>query len=237
VNDTQRQPLLTHLDELRSRLIKVSLAVVAGTVIAFVFRGWLFDLMVEPYARVAGDRDLAFFRPTEAFAIFMRLSLFGGFVISSPVVFYQIWRFVSPALTRRERRLVVPVVTVLSALFVTGVVFGYWILELGLGFLLDFGGDNLEPVIGGNDYLTFAIRFLLIFGLAFEFPVFLYLAAAMGAVRWQHLAAARRGTLVGILVVSALVTPGDPFTMLALSIPLYVLYEVTIILVRMTIRR
>jgi sec-independent protein translocase protein TatC len=237
VSDTRRQSLVGHLDELRSRLIKASVAVVGGAVVAFVFREWLFDLMVEPYARVAGDRELAFFRPTEAFTIFMRLSVFGGFVLASPVVLFQVWRFVAPALSRRERRLAVPVVTVLTVLFVTGVVFGYWILELGLGFLLDFGGENLEPVIGGNDYLTFAIRFLLVFGLAFEFPVFLYLAAAVGAVGWRGLAKARRGTLVGLLVVSAFVTPGDPFTMLALTVPLYALYEVTILLVRFTIRR
>jgi sec-independent protein translocase protein TatC len=237
VTEARSLSLAEHLDELRGRLIKAALAVVVGTIVAFVFRGWLFDLVVDPFARIAADRSLVFFRPTEAFTIFMRLSLFGGIVLASPVLAYQAWRFVSPAFTRRERRLVVPVVVALTALFVVGVGFGYWILERGLGFLLDFAGDRLEPVIGGNEYLTFAVRFMLVCGLAFEFPVFLFLAAALGLVERRRLAAARRGTLVAILVISALVTPGDPFTMLALAVPLYALYEATLLVIRITLQR
>lgn len=236
MTEASAQPLVAHLDELRSRLIKVSIAVVIGTIAAFVVREWILDVLVEPFTRVAEGRDLAFFRPTEAFTIHMRVSLFGGIVVASPVILYQVWRFISPALSRGERRVVIPVTFVLTTLFLTGVGFGYWILERGLGFLLDFGGDSLEPVIGGNDYLTFAIRFLLVFGLAFEFPVFLFLAAALGLVTRERLGRARRGMLVGILVISALVTPGDPFTMLALAVPLYLLYEATLILIRLTIR-
>jgi sec-independent protein translocase protein TatC len=215
----------------------MALAVVLGAVVAFAFRSRLFELIVAPYERVAEDRSLVFFKPTEAFAIFMRLSLFGGLVIASPVVIYQVWRFISPALTRRESRIAVPVVTVLAVLFVGGVLFGYLMLEPAMRFLLEFGGDALEPVIGGNEYLTFALRLLLVFGLAFEFPVFVYLAAATGVVGWRRLAAARRGVIMILLIVSALVTPGDPFTMIALAAPLYLLYEATIWLVRFTIRR
>lgn len=238
MSETSPQPLIEHLSELRARIFKAAIAVVIGTVAAFVFRDWIFDLLIEPYARVTDTRDLAFFRPTEAFSLFMRISLFGGFVLASPIVIYQTWAFVAPALTKREKRIAIPVVALLVALFVGGVAFGYWSLQRGLGFLLDFGGDSLEPVIGGDSYLTFAIRFLLVFGLAFEFPVFLYAAAAAGVVSWRQLAEGRRWAVLAIVVIGAVVTPsGDPATLLLLSVPLYLFYEATIWIVRFTLRR
>jgi len=234
----QPQPVMAHLEELRSRIIKASLAVIVGAVVAFVFRNWIFDVLVRPYERVAADHQLAFFRPTEAFTVFMRLSLFGGFVLASPVVIWQLWAFIAPALTNRERRVVVPIVATLVILFLGGIAFGYWSLDRGLAFLLGFGGDRLQPVIGGNDYLSFAVRFLLVFGLSFEFPVFVYAAAAMGLVGWRKLASGRRWAVLAIVTVGAVLTPsGDPLTLLLLSIPLYVLYEATIWLVRFTLHR
>jgi sec-independent protein translocase protein TatC len=229
---------LSHLEELRSRVFKVGLAIVAGSIVAFVFRNWIFDLLVAPYEQVAVDRDLAFFRPTEAFSLFMRISFFGGFVLASPIVIYQLWAFISPALTRRERRFVIPLIAVLALLFLGGIAFGYWSLQRGLGFLLDFGSDQLEATIGGGFYLTFALRFLLVFGIAFEFPVFLFAAAAVGIVGWRQLARGRRWAVLLIVTIGAVVTPsGDPLTLLLLSGPLYVLYELTIWLVRFILRR
>lgn len=233
-----KQPVLSHLDELRRRLMWVGGAVVVGSVVAFVFRDAVFDLMVDPYRQVMDGRQLAFFRPTEAFSLFMRLSLFAGFVLASPIVVWHAWAFVVPALTRREKRYLFPMVSALVLLFAGGVWFGYWSLQRGLGFLLEFGGESLEPVIGGDFYLSFAIRFLLVFGLAFEFPVFLYGLSAAGVLGWRRLAAGRRWAVLAIVTVGAVATPsGDPLTLLLLSIPLYLLYEATIWLVRFTLRR
>jgi sec-independent protein translocase protein TatC len=238
MTDRAGQPLMSHLEELRNRLIKTSLAVVAGAIVAFVFRHWVFDLIVAPYEDIAGDAGLVFFRPTEAFSLFMRLSMFGGFVLASPVVIWQTWAFIAPALTRREKRVVVPIVFVLVVLFLAGLFVGYLSLGRGLAFLIEFGGDDLSPVIGGNDYLSFAMRFLLVFAISFEFPVFLYAAAAMGVVSWRKLASGRRWAVLIILTVGAVITPsGDPLTLLLLSVPLYFLYELTIWLVRFTIRK
>jgi sec-independent protein translocase protein TatC len=227
-----------HLEELRARIVKAGIAVVVGAIAAFIFRDWIFDIIVAPYESVTQERSLVFFRPTEAFSLFMRLSLFGGFVLASPVVIYQIWAFVAPALTGREKRRVLPVVAALVVLFLAGIAFGYWSLERGLGFLLDFGEDRLEPVIGGSYYLTFALRFLLVFGVAFEFPVFLFAAAAVGVVGWRTLASGRRWAVLLIVTVGAVVTPsGDPLTLLLLSAPLYLLYEIDIWLIRFIVKR
>ncbi|MCJ7725583.1 MAG: twin-arginine translocase subunit TatC [Acidimicrobiia bacterium] len=233
-----RAPIMAHLDELRSRIFKAGLAVIAGAIVAFVFRNWIFDLLVAPYESVAADHDLVFFRPTEAFSLFMRISMFAGFVLASPVIIYQLWRFISPAMTKREKKWIIPIVAVLVILFLGGISFGYWSLQRGLGFLLDFGSDKLEPTIGGSYYLTFALRFLMVFGISFLFPVFLFAAAAVGVVSWRALARGRRWAVLAIVTVGAVITPtGDPLTLLLLSVPLYLLYEIDIWLIRFLLHR
>lgn len=235
---TARQSLLEHLEELRSRLVKIAVAITAGAIVAFILRNAIFDLLVQPWEDVAGDRNLAFFRPTEGFSLFMRLSLFGGLVLASPVVLWQIWAFVAPGLTRREKRNIVPAVVVLALLFFAGLAFGYWSLERGLEFLLEFGEDRLDPTIGGQFYFSFAMRFLLVFALAFEFPVFLFALAMTGVVTTKQLRAGRRWAIMIIVVVGAVVTPsGDPLTLTLLSVPLYLLYELTLFVVWLLKRR
>ena len=225
----ERMPLVAHLEEFRNRLVKAAAAVLVGSIVSFIFRDWIFDLLTGPWDQVAGDRDLAFFRPTEAFSLFMRLSLFGGFVLASPVVMWQAWAFITPALKERERRYVVPAALALGSLFIGGVVAGYWALGRGLDFLLDFG-TGLEPTIGGSFYLSFAMRFILVFGLAFEFPVFLFAASALGVVSRDRLAKGRRWAILVIVIIGAVITPsGDPLTLALLSAPLYILYEATLL--------
>lgn len=231
-------PLLEHLDELRSRLTKAAVALVVASIVAFVFHEWIFDLLAAPYEEAVPDGDLAFFRPTEAFSITMRVALFGGVILASPVILFQAWRFVSPALTRLEKRWAIPIVAVFVLLFLAGVVLGYWSLQRGLVFLIDFGPSELEPVIGGSFYLSFAMRFILAFGIAFEFPIFIFAAAAVGVLSSERLRSGRRWAAVIILVVAAFITPsGDPLTLMLLSTPLYVLYELTILAVRFLLRR
>ena len=125
-----RMPILGHLRELRRRLLVASIAVVLGTIIAFVFRDWLLDLIVDPFERATdNDSKLSFFEIGEAFSVAMKVSLFGGIVLASPVWLYQVWAFVTPALSKREKRWVIPIIMSLVLLFVGGVVFAYWTLE------------------------------------------------------------------------------------------------------------
>ena len=230
--------MIEHLDELRSRLIKAVVAIGVGTIVAFIFRNWIFDILAEPWNDVAGSRGLAFFRPTEAFSLFMRLSLFGGLVLAAPVVLWQTWAFVAPALNKKERRYIVPAAIVLGTLFASGIALGYWSLGRGLEFLIDFGEDRLDATVGGVFYLSFAMRFIFVFGLAFQFPVFLFALIATGAVSRKTLARGRRWAVLTIVTVGAVITPsGDPVTLLLLSAPLYLLYEGTLLAARMLLRR
>jgi sec-independent protein translocase protein TatC len=229
---------MDHLVELRARLVKTVIAVGVTTVIAFFFYQDVLDVLATPYLEaVDGDR-LAFFQPTEAFSLALRISLWTGVVLASPVLIYQLWRFVGPALSARERRYVVPLSGVLAVLFLAGIVAGYFALPLTLSLLIGFGGDLLEPTIGADFYLRFAMRFLLAFGIAFEFPVFLFAAALTGLVTSDKLKSWRRYAVTVIVISSALLTPGgDPLTLLLLSAPLYVLYELTIVAIRLILKK
>ena len=235
--ETAALPFMSHLAELRNRLIKSVIAVFLMAIVGFVFHEEILEFLAEPY-RVAVDADLAFFRPTEAFSLVMKVSLWAGVILASPVILYQLWRFVSPALTPREKKWAVPLVSVFVLLFLLGIGVGYLALERGLLFLLEFGGDALEPVIGAQFYFSFAMRFLLAFGISFEFPVFIFAAAAAGAVTSQQLRKGRRWSILIIVVSAALITPsGDPLTLLMLAAPMYVFYEITILAVRFILKR
>lgn len=238
MNSRVSMSFMDHLTELRSRLIKAGAAVMVASIASFFFYGWILDLLARPFEQSIENGRLAVFRPTEAFSLVMRLSLFGGVVLASPVVLYQIWRFVSPALSKREKKWVIPLMSVLTFLFVVGVILGYWALSRGLSFLLTFGGDTLEPVIGADNYLGFAMRFILAFGVAFEFPVFLFAAAAAGVISSRPLRKGRRWAILIILFAAALITPsGDPLTLMMLSVPLYALYEITILAIRLILKK
>ncbi|GMQ94639.1 MAG: twin-arginine translocase subunit TatC [Acidimicrobiia bacterium] len=231
-------PMMEHLVEFRKRLVWSLIAVGIGTFIAFLFNEQILALLARPYEIAVPEGKLAFFRPTEAFATVMRLSLFGGVILASPVIFYQIWRFIAPALSPKEKRWAYPITAVFVVLFVTGVTVGYVALERGLGFLLGFGGDTLTPVIGADFYLKFATRFILAFGIAFEFPVFLFAAAAVGVVTSKRLRDDRRWAVLIIIVGAAIITPsGDPMTLMLLATPLYVLFELSILAIRFILKR
>jgi sec-independent protein translocase protein TatC len=231
-------PMMEHLAELRNRLIKSAIAVTIATIVAFAYSDELLDFLIRPYRVAVPDGSLAYFRPTEAFSTVMRVSLFGGLILASPVIIYQVWRFVAPALTPREKRWSYPLAAVFAVLFVGGCAVGYLALERGLIFLLDFGGDALTPVIGADYYLRFATRFILAFGVAFEFPVFLFALSAFGILPSSFLSSNRRWAVLIILIAAAIITPsGDPLTLLMLAIPMYLLYELTILAIRIVLKR
>lgn len=231
------QSILSHLEELRWRLVKIAIAVVAAGAAAMVFADQITALLEAPFDRAAPESNLQTLAVGEQWGVLMRIGLFGGIILGSPVVLYQIWAFVNPALTNRERKWTIPIVAALVILFVGGVVFGYWALPRGLEFLLDiFPGVETNLQIG--QYYSFTLRFLLAFGLAFLYPVFLFAAAAAHVVTAEQLANGRRWAVLIIVIGAALITPsGDAFTLLVLSVPLYLMYEATYWLVRLTLRR
>ena len=231
------QSILAHLEELRWRVIRIFIAVIVGGLIALVFHDQLRAILEAPFREAAPNNDLQTLNPTEQWGVLMRIALFGGFILASPVVLYQIWAFIQPALTKKERNWALPIVGSLVVLFVSGVIVGYLALPKGLEFLLDIFPD-VESNLRLGDYYSFTLRFLFAFGVAFLFPVFLFAAAAAGVIDSTQLARWRRWAVLIIVIGAALITPsGDAFSLLVLSAPLYLMYEATYWLVRLVLRK
>jgi sec-independent protein translocase protein TatC len=231
------QSILTHLEELRWRVLKIFIAVLVGAIVAFIFADPLREVLEAPFHEAAPRSNLQSLAVAEQWGVLMRIGLFGGLIISSPVVLWQVWGFVNPALTPREKKWTIPVVGALALLFAGGVLFGYWILPKGLEFLLGiFAGIETDLRMG--EYYSFVLRFIFAVGLAFLYPVFLFAAAAAGLVSSQQLGKGRRWAVLLIVIGAALITPtGDAFNLLVLSVPLYLMYEITYWLVRLVLKK
>lgn len=233
------QSLLTHLSELRWRIVKSGAAIVGASLLSLLFANWIKDVLAAPYLDICGTEDECFqlIAPAESFGVLMRVAVFGGIILGSPIVLYQIWAFVSPALHHRERRWAIPVITSTVLLFVLGVLFGYWSLPRAFQFFLAIFGEVPSQFRLG-DYFSFVIRFMLAFGVSFMYPVFLFGAAAAGLVSSAQLGRGRRWAVLIIVVVAAAITPtGDVLTLTLLSTPLYLFYELTYWLVRLILRK
>ena len=231
------QPILQHLEELRWRIVRIAVGIVVAAIVALIFSDWIKELIERPILDACGDCELQVLGATEQFSVLMRIGLFGGVILGSPVILWQVWGFISPALTIRERRWAIPIIAACVTLFSAGVVFGYWVLPRGLEFLLNIFPD-VRTDLRMLEYFSFSMRFMLAFGASFLYPVFLFSAAAAGLVSSEQLARGRRWAVLIIVIAAALITPtGDALTLALLSVPLYVFYEVTYWLVRLLLRK
>jgi sec-independent protein translocase protein TatC len=225
-------PFLDHLEELRRRLIWCTLAAIMATAAAFCFSEQIMTFFVRP----AGGIKLHVTEVTGSFYAYLKISLVTGLVVSAPFFFYQAWSFISPGLYQREKATVLPLVVLSTTLFLTGAGFCYLVvLPFSLNFLIGFSGDLLSPIITVSSYISFAGMLLLAFGIGFQIPVVAYFLGRLGIVTPQILGKGRRYAVVLILIAAAIITPTpDVATQLMLAGPLYVLYEVSIVVVRLT---
>ncbi len=233
--ETGSMSFLSHLEELRRRLLKSLLALVVMTAVAFYFKDHLMAFIVAPL----GEIKLFVTQITGSFYAYLKISLIGGVVGAAPIIFYQLWAFVSPGLYPQEKTRVFPLVLVSTVLFLIGAAFCYLVvLPYSLKFLIGFSGDLLNPIITVESYLTFSGMLLLAFGVGFEMPVVAYFLGKVGIISSRILAKGRRYAIVLILVTAAILTPTpDVATQLMLAGPLYLLYEISIIIVKATGRR
>ncbi len=230
--ESGEMPFLDHLEELRWRLLW-SLGAVA---IGFGLGWWLlsstdiFRLLEEPIAPYLNGKKLVYTHPADTFRILMSGAFAIGTVLALPVIGYQIWAFLSPALHKHEKRVVIPVLIVGTGLFASGVALCFKvILPLTLGVLLGIQSDYIDPMITVRDYFDFAITFCLGMGAVFELPIVIVALTALGVVTPAFLNKFRRHAIVLCLVGAAIITPGaDPFSLFALAVPLYFLFEVSV---------
>ena len=224
-------PLIDHLRELRSRLIKSTLAFLVGVGIAFYWASYIFELLKEPVKRSYPQVELITLSPTEPLFILFKISIVFGFIIASPVIFYQLWRFVEPALYPNEKRFVIPITLFSILLFIIGVLFSYFVvLPMALKFLIGIGFSQLQakPFLSVDLYISFLLKMIIGFGIAFEMPVLLFLLQRAGVVSENQLKSFRKYFIVIAFVVGALIAP-DVATQVLMAIPLIILYEVSIL--------
>ena len=242
--DDSRMSLVEHLTELRSRLIKVAIAVVIGMVVSFLLYDPIFDFLLRPYEDIANQGNSATggrllqIDPLEGFSVRMKLAAYGGIALAMPVILWQIWRFVTPGLYAHERRYAIPFVLSALALFLLGAGLAYYTLPRALEFLVDIGGDNLVTAFAPGKYFTLITYMMLAFGIGFEFPILLIFLQLAGILEVDTLRKGRRYAIVGICILVAIITPsGDPVSMLMLSVPMVLFYEISILAGRLIARR
>ena len=225
-----------HLEELRFRLIKSLIALFIAFIAAYFISDKIIELLSKPVA-AAENSNLTLLAPTEGFMVRLKASFLAGLIIASPVIFFQFWKFVAPGLYAKEKKFVYPVAGWSVLLFALGAVFAYQVLPFAVKFFLSFSGEGVANAWSLSKYITFVTYLLLAFGLVFELPLVIFFAARMGLVTPEFLRKKRRHAIVLLLVLSALITPPDIFTQAVLALPLVVLYEISIYLAVIAVKK
>jgi sec-independent protein translocase protein TatC len=236
-------PFLDHLEELRWRIIWSLAALIVGVVGAFIIlqRFDIFKFLEGPILPYLAGNKLKYTHPADPFSVLITASFSIGIVMAMPVIIYQVWAFLAPALYKHEKRVVLPVIFGAILLFVSGVALSFYVvLPLAIGWLMGIAQstDALEPMITYREYFSFAVNMSLAFGLCFELPIVILLLATLGLVTPEFLRRYRRHALVLCVVTGALLSPGDLlWTTMLLAAPLYLLYELSVILTALVYRR
>jgi sec-independent protein translocase protein TatC len=238
----QVMTLTAHLKELRNRLLVSVGAIMVGSIIGLVYYDPILDLLTQPYLDAAEKLDLdeilALPGITAPFTFNLMIALVVGVIVASPIWLFQIWRFITPGLHTQERRWALVFSVTAGPLFIIGASIAYYVMPVGIEVMLSFTPEGVTNFNDLGEYLQFILRLLLVFGVAFELPVFLVLLNFAGIVTGERLGRWRRGAVFGIFVFSAVATPtGDPVTMLLLAVPMWLLFEVAVVVCKIHDKR
>lgn len=251
----EKMSFVSHLEELRRRIIICLVAIGAGFLVTFNYSEIILGFLKRPLTtdlafsrtypflrslpRPGPPIDLIFLAPAEAFWMHMKIALFAGLLLTLPIVLYQIWKFIAPGLLSREKRYALPFVVFSTAFFIGGLLFCfYFVLPFSLNFLLTYKTENLKPMISIGNYIDFTAKFLLGFGVVFELPLAIAIATRMGLVTPQFLSRNRKYAILISFTIAAILTPTpDIFNQTLMALPMYLLYEVGVLAARILIRK
>lgn len=238
--DETRAPLLDHLIELRSRLVRAIFALLIGFGVCFYFADPILGFLVQPLkdAFPDGEGQLIFTKLPEVFFVELKIGLFAGFMVSFPIIANQLWAFVAPGLYAQEKKAFLPFLIATPILFFAGAALAYYVVMplaflFFLGFSGEAGGLQVQALPSAGEYLSLVMQFILAFGLTFLLPLLLILLNRAGIVTRAQFVSARRYVIVGIVALAALVTPPDPGTQVILAVPLLILFEGSLIIMRL----
>jgi sec-independent protein translocase protein TatC len=237
--------LTEHLSELRSRIIRSALAVTIGMVLVVALYDQILDFLLVPYRDLCAEEGASFcdpqvytFTPTEGLSTRLRVGMYGGIILALPVLLWQTWRFIVPALHAKERRLAVPFVLCSVLLFAAGGVLAYYTVGRALDFLISWAGEDVDQVFSVSSYVSLITLMIFAFGVGFLLPVLLVFLQLANIVRPGQLLAAWRYAIVGIFVLAAVITPsGDPITLMMLALPMLTLYFIAVLIGWLIVRR
>jgi sec-independent protein translocase protein TatC len=230
----EKQPFVAHLQELRQRIMICLITVGVAFLLTYYFREKVNVFLLLPFKKVmpAGS-SFIFIGVTEAFITYFKIWIITAAAVSSPVIVYQVWMFISPGLYEKEKRYVYPLIVWGSLLFGGGVMFCYYVVMPKLyNFFVGFGSDMVVPMPDIKEYVSLTLKLLVIFGFLFELPLLAYFLAKAGIVNHRSMAKKRRYAILAAFIVSAVITPPDVISQVLLALPLWGLYEVSIIIAR-----
>jgi sec-independent protein translocase protein TatC len=244
-NDPSAMTLVEHLEELRWRIFKSLIALVVFSIAAFFFHVQILDFLTRPLPADAnmiaslthGNQKLVITGVAEGFTTYLLVSIAAGFILSLPVILYQVWAFISPGLYAHEKKHAVPFIVAGLVLFIVGLSLGYVVLQYPINWLVNFASDNFTSLISAGNYFTFIAYFLLAFGVMFEIPLVLTFLSIIGVINAETLTRKRAVAHVGLWVASTVITPGaDPYSPIFLGVSMSCLYELSIIFIKITTR-
>ena len=226
----KKQPFLTHLEELRKRIIICVIAIGIGFIGSYAFSKQLFNLLTLPLKAVLpADSNLIYTNLPEMFIAHIKTSLIVGIILATPVIFYQIWKFLAPALLQNEKKYMFPFVFFSTILFVIGASFGYFIVfPYGFEFFVSFATDDIQALPSVKQYFSFAIRLLFAFGIVFEMPVAILFMTKLGIITPDLMRKYRKYAFLSAFIISAILTPPDVATQVMMALPIIVLFEISI---------
>jgi sec-independent protein translocase protein TatC len=224
--------LVEHLTELRSRVLVCAVAFVITATVAFLIYPWILSFLKHPYCEVSPHRCGFYITgPLDGLALRVKIAAYGGLFLASPVLLWELWRFITPGLNPKEKRYAIPFIVASITLFALGCLVAYVTFPHALNFLNHIGGPSLTEILDPTKYLSLIVLMMTIFGLTFEFPVLLVSLEVAGVLTPKQLSSWRRWAIVLITVVAGVITPSsDPFSMMALAVPLYIFYELSIVI-------
>jgi sec-independent protein translocase protein TatC len=231
MDEEEKQPFMSHLEELRKRLVAISIAVGVAFIICYIFSERLFQYLILPLKAVLPKGDsLIYTNLPEMFITYLKVALIAGILLSAPFIFYQLWLFIAPGLYQREKRYVIPFVLFSTILFVGGALFGYFVVfPFGFKFFLGFSNQYIKALPSVKQYFSFSIKLLLAFGIVFELPVVVFFLTKMGLITPELLKKKRKYAILLIFIIAAILTPPDAATQCMMAVPLIVLYEISIL--------
>jgi len=239
--DEGRMTLMEHLTELRKRLIISFASIAVGAIVCWIAYPQIIDFLLRPYCDTKSAEEscrLYVQNPLEPLNVRLSVASYGGIILAMPMVLWQLWRFISPGLKPREKRYAIPFMFSGVALFALGGGLAYWSLPRALQFLQSLGGASFEEIFSPIEYVGFVIKMIVAFGIGFEFPILLIFLQILGILHNRTLRAVRQYAIVGIVIAVAVITPsGDPYTLMVMSVPMYLFYEIAIVFGRVRERR